>query len=81
MAMKEKDTFWCWACKSEIPAGNFTPEGRHDEDKGGCGNYVSIKTPEQLAFEAGYFIGTMDEAFGNDRMPEDAYKEWKGGTK
>jgi hypothetical protein len=84
--MKTEDMIWCWACKKEIPAGNYTPGGRHDEDQGGCGCYVHKnnkpgKTREHLVFEAGYYIGTMDEAFDRVRMPEDAYKEWKEQNK
>ena len=37
----DPDKAWCWACKRFIPLGEFTPGGRHDEDKGGCGCYIN----------------------------------------
>lgn len=88
--MSTTDKVFCWACKREVPVTELTEEGRHDEDQGGCGCYLDtakpfvpqkIKSDEQLAFEAGYKFGALNEAFDRECQMEDAYKLWKGLTK
>lgn len=71
--MSNDRLFYCWACKRDVPSGEITQGGRHDEDKGGCGCY--LHTEEQLAFEKGYRIGTMMP----ECTPGQAYKAWKEG--